>query len=353
MSLPSSGGTPELDARPAPGLNPGLSMARWLLPPVLSSSIDSLGGQLSQVCGYQLGMYDVDGHRTGQVAGKLIRPAFTLLCAQAAGGGPEDAVPASAAIELLHNASLIHDDIMDGDRERRHRPTVWAKFGEPMAILAGDALIALGFEAIAGCRHPAAARSTAVLAATLRKLAVGQELDLRFESEATVSVTDCLAMMGGKTGVLLGCSCRLGSAFASAPAEWSVRFERFGYHLGIAFQLVDDLLGIWGDPRVTGKPVGSDLRARKKSAPVAAALASTATGARRIAARYTSPDPLTDDEVAELADAIDEAGGREWTRAEADRQVSVAWDLIDGLDLDRSARSHLAALTTTLMKREF
>jgi geranylgeranyl diphosphate synthase type I len=345
--------TPEIDARSAPGLNPGLSMARWLVPPVLSSAIDSLGGQLSQICGYQLGMYDVDGHRTGRVAGKLIRPAFTLLCAQAVGGRPEDALPACAAIELLHNASLIHDDIMDGDEERRHRPTVWAKFGEPMAILAGDALIALGFEAIAGYQHPAAARSTAVLAATLRKLAVGQELDLRFESEATVSVDECLAMMGGKTGVLLGCSCRLGAAYASAPAEWSVRFERFGYHLGIAFQLVDDLLGIWGDPRVTGKPVGSDLHARKKSAPVVAALTTTTTEARRIAERYTNPRPLTGDEVTELADVIDEAGGRAWTRAEADRQVSLAWDLVDGLDLDQSARSHLASLTTALMEREF
>ncbi|MGC7101860.1 polyprenyl synthetase family protein [Amycolatopsis lurida] len=227
--------------------------------------IDRLGGDLATVCGYQLGLCDDTGKPTGGVSGKLPHPAFALLCGAATGARPADVVPSGAAIELLHNASLIHDDIMDGDRERRHRPTVWARFGEATAILAGDALIALGFEVLAAQRHAATARSVAVLAKTLRLLARGQELDLRFESETGVTVDDCLAMMTGKTCV----------------------------HLGVAFQLADDLLGSWGDPAVTGKPVGADLRARKKSAPVAATFVAGTAGSARIASLYARPGPLT------------------------------------------------------------
>ncbi|HEV2783939.1 MAG TPA: polyprenyl synthetase family protein [Actinophytocola sp.] len=335
-----------------PDANLGVLRARALLPPVLRSWIERLGGELSQICGYQLGMYDVDGRPTGTVSGKLLRPAFALLCSAATGGRSEDVVPAAAAIELLHNASLIHDDIMDGDRERRHRPTVWARYGVASAILAGDALIALGFEVLASHRHPATAHSTAVLARTLRLLARGQESDLRFETESTVDPDECLAMMAGKTGVLLGCACRLGAAYSPGPPDLAERFERFGVHLGVAFQLVDDILGIWGDPAVTGKPVGADLRARKKSAPVVAALAAGTPASARLADRYACPGELTDAEVARLTEWVEEAGGRAWTLAEADRQVSAAWDLLEGLDLDDQARSSLATLTTQLMTRD-
>ncbi|GGK91360.1 dimethylallyltransferase [Sphaerisporangium melleum] len=338
--------------RPVPDVNPGVLLARRLLPPELRAWVDRLDGELRQVCGYQLGLYDEDGRPTGQVIGKLLRPAFTLLCSAAAGGRPEDAVPAAAAIELLHNASLIHDDIMDGDTERRHRPTVWARYGTSLAILAGDALIALGFEALADRHDARTAHSVAVLARSLRLLAGGQDLDLRFESESTVTVHECLAMMAGKTGVLLGCACRLGAARSPAPPDWAVRLEGFGVHLGVAFQLVDDVLGIWGDPAVTGKPVGADLRARKKSAPVAAALAAGGTGPARIADLYSGREPLTDQDVTLLTELIEEAGGRAWTLAEADRQVSAAWDLIDDLDLDGSARAGLGALTASLMNRD-
>jgi geranylgeranyl diphosphate synthase type I len=335
---------------PSPETNPGVLLARALLPPVLRGWIDRLGGDLTGICGYQLGLYDGAGRPTGLVSGKLLRPAFALLCSAAVGGRPADVVPAGAAIELLHNASLIHDDIMDNDRERRHRPTVWARFGVPAAILAGDALIALGFEVLANHRHAATTHSTAVLARALRLLACGQDSDVRFERQSAVDLNECLAMMAGKTGVLLGCACRLGVAYAAGPTDWADRFERFGAHLGVAFQLIDDVLGIWGDPAETGKPVGADLRARKKSAPVVATLAA---GSPRFASRYASPDPLTDDDVGLLTELIEQAGGREWTMAEADRQVTAAWDLLDGLDLDGPARSSLATLTSTLMNRRY
>jgi geranylgeranyl diphosphate synthase type I len=317
-------------------------MARHLTAPALVAAVDRLGGRLAEVCGYQIGARDEHGGHTATVGGKLLRPAFTLLSAVAAGGSPRDAVPAATAIELLHNASLVHDDIMDGDRYRRGRPTVWAHYGVPMAILAGDALIALGFEVLGE------KGSVTALARTLRLLALGQDRDLEFETRRSVSVPECLAMLTGKTGVLLGCACALGAASAGAPDEWVDRFDRWGTHLGVAFQLVDDLLGIWGDPAVTGKPVGADLRARKKSAPVVAAL-SVDLG---LARTYASPGDWDDAEVARVTGMIERTGAREWVRSEIDRRTEAAWAELDDLDLEPAARRDLHTLTAALAVRD-
>ncbi|SMQ18927.1 geranylgeranyl diphosphate synthase, type I [Streptomyces sp. Ag82_O1-12] len=334
-----------------PVLDAGVTQARSLLPPLLREQIATLGDELSRICGYQLGLCDADGTPIRGNGGKLVRPAFSLLCTEAAGGSPEDVLSAASAIELLHNASLIHDDIMDGDHARRHRPTVWARFGVPLALLAGDALIALGFEVLGTSRHPATAPAVADLARTLRHLAIGQEQDLRFEREQGIGIEDSLAMLGGKTGALLACACRMGARYASAPPDWTDRFGRFGMQIGVAFQLVDDDLGIWGDPVLTGKPVGSDLRARKKSAPVVAALRAGTAESARLARLYAMPGDLTDTEVLLMAELIESAGGRQWARAEADRLIEAAWDLLDPLDLAPHARSGLSDLTTALTAR--
>ncbi|GGS08660.1 dimethylallyltransferase [Streptomyces aureoverticillatus] len=334
----------------------GITRARELLPPLLREWVARLGDELGRICGYQLGLCDADGRPVPDAGGKLLRPAFSVLCAEAVGGEAADALPAGAAIELLHNASLIHDDIMDGDRLRRHRPTAWVRFGVPRALLAGDALIALGFEVLADRRHPATAPSMADLARTLRRLAIGQGDDLRFEREREIGVEECLAMLGGKTGALLGCACRLGAAHGAPPGAvppaWLDRFERFGDHLGVAFQLIDDVLGIWGDPTVTGKPVGSDLRARKKSAPVVAALQAGTAASARLSRLYATPGDLTDHQVAVLTGLVEDAGGRAWTLAEADRRIAAAWELLDPLDLDPAARRGLVGLTTALTARQ-
>ncbi|MEV6684084.1 polyprenyl synthetase family protein [Streptomyces sp. NPDC051130] len=339
---------------PGPGLtHPGVAQAQELLPPFLRRWVARLGSELGRICGYQLGLWDVRGDPAGGHGGKLIRPAFTLLCSAATGGGAAEVLPAAAGIELLHNASLIHDDIMDGDRSRRHRPTAWVRFGVPRALLAGDALIALGFEVLAAQRQPTTPAAVAELAGTLRRLAIGQDGDLRFEREGVrnIGIDECLEMLAGKTGALLGSACRMGVHHAATPPGWADAFDRFGSHLGVAFQLVDDVLGIWGDPAVTGKPVGSDIRARKKSAPVVAALRSGTAASARLLPWYDCANRLTDDQVAVVAELIEEAGGRKWALAEADRRLTAAWDSLDGLDLDPAGRRGLVDLATTLTTR--
>ena len=230
-------------APPVLGGPRGLAMAKALIPPALRAWLARLDPELAALCAYQLGF---DTPSTPRDGGKLLRPALCLLSAAAAGGDPSDAVPASVAVELVHNATLAHDDIMDGDRLRRHRPTTWARFGVPAAILAGDALLGLAFEALAEDPHPAAPVVTVELTRTLRVLSSGQERDLRYEGLASITLRQCLSMLEAKSGSLLGFACRAGAAYAAASPEWRDRFTGFGTDLGVAFQLVDDLLGISG-----------------------------------------------------------------------------------------------------------
>ncbi|MFC7385363.1 polyprenyl synthetase family protein [Sphaerisporangium rhizosphaerae] len=328
----------------------GVLHARLLLPPALTYCIDRLEPRLRDMCGYQLGVHDEHGHPTGSAHGKLIRPAFALLCAKACGGELVDAVPAAVAVELVHNASLVHDDIMDGDRERRHRPTVWARYGIPMAILAGDAMFALAFEALGTPeRRPADHH----LARTLRELMAGQSRDLRFERLGAPSIGECIDMIEGKTGALLGSACRLGALYGSAPTPVAEAFGRFGLDLGVAFQLLDDLLGIWGDPKATGKPVGSDLQARKKSAPVVAALTAGRAASRRLAELYQTSGPFETGQLVLAAELIDAAGGRAWAREEARRRIDAAWQHLAAVDIPGEARNDLEELTTFLIDREW
>lgn len=333
------------------GARRGATLARLLVLPAMDEWTLRLDERLARICRYQMGIDELARQASG--AGKLVRPALCLLSAAAAGGEAAQAraVPACVATEFVHNATLIQDDIMDGDRLRRHRPTVWARFGVPSAILASDALLALSFEVLCENRHAAALRASADLARTLRVLSMGQERDLRYERAETVSTQQCLNMLEAKTGVLLGYACRAGAAYADAPQEWGTRFDRFGTLLGVAYQLVDDLLGIWGDPAVTGKPAGSDIGRRKKSAPVVAALSSGTAEAARLAEIYALRRPMEPDEVEAAAELVEQAGGMAWTRRQVHRHVDSALRLIEPLDLDPRARADLEHFATGLAER--
>jgi geranylgeranyl diphosphate synthase type I len=169
-------------------------------------------------------------------------------------------VVGAVAIELIHNFSLIHDDIIDGDTERRHRSTVWSEFGIGKAIIAGDALATLGHSRCCSTsRRPSACRAAACLVEATQVMIAGQADDMAFESRPSVIVAECLDMERGKTSALLACAVSLGAILAGAPDATVEALAEFGSHLGTAFQAVDDVLGIWGEPARTGKPVGSDL----------------------------------------------------------------------------------------------
>ena len=276
----------------------------------MRQAIERLSPEVREVVAYHLGYDDLRGGSCdGCGRGKGIRPALAILSAEAAGASARAGLPGAVAVELVHNFSLLHDDIIDGDRERRHRPSAWALFGTGRAIVAGDALLALAQQVL--LEAPAhGANAAHALADATGAMISGQALDMAFETLPLVGVEACLAMEGLKTGALFGCASSLGAVLAGAGEESVAPLRAFGVQLGLAFQAVDDLLGIWGDPSTTGKPQRSDLRRHKKTLPVAAALACGGSVSEELAELLA----LTDLDEAKLVRAvylIDLCGGRD------------------------------------------
>jgi len=347
-----------------------LAACRAEITPALRTAVDTLPGSVRRIAGYHFGWWDEHGEPTaadGSGAGKALRPAVVLLAAEAVGGTPATGmpavgtlaagtppavVPAAVAVELVHNFSLLHDDVMDSDRVRHHRATAWSVFGTSAAILAGDALLALALDVLAATGHPAAAKGVHMLAAAVHDLVEGQCADLAFEQRQDVSLAECETMAAHKTGALLGCCGGIGALFAGARPERIDRLRAFGCHLGTAFQDADDLLGIWGDPAVTGKPIHSDLRSRKKTLPVVAALTSGNPAGRELAALYRTGPPLSDAELARAAELVERAGGRSFCRDQADTHLGQALRELAGAEPAERAAAELRALAHLATRRD-
>ncbi|GAB3493747.1 hydroxysqualene dehydroxylase HpnE [Flexivirga lutea] len=309
-------------------------LTQTLVTPALRKAVDTLDGLEHLVVAYHLGFVDKRGNPVREDGGKKLRPMLALLAAQAIRADPAQAVSGAAALELLHNFSLVHDDIMDRDRTRRHRETVWSVWDEATAILGGDAMHALAFETVLADPGPHAAEAGHLLAATTRELIRGQILDMGFEQRHTVSLGECRAMAAAKTGALLRCSTELPAVLLGASHDQRTALATYGRAVGDAFQLVDDLLGIWGVPTVTGKSNHSDLRAKKRSLPVTWALEQP--GQRALAAWFDSGEP-TDTEVSRIATQLDQLGARQWCRESADAAICEAVDALHRADLDERA----------------
>ncbi|MFD8982322.1 family 2 encapsulin nanocompartment cargo protein polyprenyl transferase [Streptomyces sp. NPDC059564] len=332
-----------------------LERTRETVNPELRRTVESLPGSMRRVAMYHFGWEDEDGRPTAGHAGKAIRPALVLASAQALGGpraGDPDAqgaVRAAVAVELAHNFTLLHDDVIDKDARRRGRPTAWTVFGIPDAIIAGDAVMALALRLFAEDPHPAAAAASARLAACVIELCAGQQADCAFERRPDVSLDECLTMATAKTGALLGCACALGALYAGAGPEEVEAMDAFGREAGLAFQLIDDLIGIWGDPGHTGKPAGADLIARKKSLPVVAALTSGTPAGEELAALYAGP--MAGDDVRAAARAVERAGGRDWAQAHAADRMGRAVQELSRAVPDLAAAGGLLALAEFVTRR--
>src|SRR3954454_9927977 len=329
-----------------------LLRARESFEPALRAAVDRLDPESRRLARYLFGWTDAVGRPTADNGGKAVRPAFALLSAQAAGASWQVGVPGAVAVELVHNFSLLHDDLMDGDVERRHRTTVWALAGAPAAILCGDAMLALATQVLLDVSTLDSVRAARLLATSTQELIRGQYDDLAFESRNDVTVEECIAMAAGKTGALLSCSAAIGAVLAGAAAPAVAALSTYGAELGLAFQLVDDLLGIWGDPRATGKPVGSDLRARKKSLPISWALTPGGGAGADRAGGLAGDGPDSDGDVASATAVAEAAGGRMWAAEEARRRLAAGEDALAAADLDDSARDELIALGRFIVTRE-
>jgi geranylgeranyl diphosphate synthase, type I len=252
----------------------------------------------------------------------------------------------------VHNFSLLHDDVMDGDAMRRGRPTAWTVFGTAAAILAGDALLTVALDLVATSGHDRAGEAVATLGGAVLSLIDGQCADLAFESRVEVGLQECLTMAAAKTGALLGCACALGGLLAGAPEQQVSYLRAFGVRLGLAFQLVDDILGIWGDPAVTGKPASSDLASRKKSLPVVAAMSSGTPAGRELAPIYAGRGELSGADIVHARALVELSGGRAWSETEADLQRSRALEHLEMAGLHPRPVAEMLALADLVTSRD-
>jgi geranylgeranyl diphosphate synthase, type I len=246
--------------------------AELLKPPLVDQPLP-----LYHMMRYHLGWVDAVGNLLNQSGGKALRPTFCLLACEATSGDFHKAKPAAAALELLHNFSLIHDDIQDDDAERRHRPTVWSIWGKTQAINAGTAMWTIANLALfrlADYDVPAQTqlRAHRLLNEACLTLLEGQYLDISYENRLDIEIADYLLMIDKKTAALIAHSLEMGALLGTDDESIILTFQKFGRNLGLAFQIKDDILGIWGSETKTGKPNGSDIRRKKKSFPVVYAL---------------------------------------------------------------------------------
>lgn len=301
---------------------------------------------------YHLGWVDAEFTPCQMPTGKRVRPVLCLLCCDACGGDWEQALPAGAALELMHNFTLIHDDIEDRDETRRGRSTVWALWGEAHGINVGDALFSLSNLALLLLAERGVPTTTVVAACCLFNitqlaLTCGQYLDIGFESRDDVSAEDYLAMIEGKTAALAACSCEMGALVAGAPDEQRENLRAFGRHLGLTFQMQDDVLGIWGDPAHTGKPAGADIARRKKSLPILYGL-ERSEELRALLAQSA----LSADDVGRATQILEAVGSRDYTHQLAEQHHVQALGALEQVSFQGTAAQALHELAQMLLTRE-
>ena len=304
--------------------------------------------ELRQMFAYHLGW---EGEGAGAAArGKRIRPMIVLLTTAAAGGNWEQALPAAAAVELVHNFSLIHDDIEDNSALRRGRPTVWKKWGIAQAINAGDAMFTLAHLSILRLENTppeAVLHAAQLLQETCLHLTQGQFLDISYETTGGLSLDSYWTMVRGKTAALLSACSELGALVAGAPPSQRESYREFGQALGLAFQAQDDLLGIWGDSALMGKSAESDLLEGKKSLPVLYGLSQKADFAKR-----WEVGQILEKDVPALAAQLKTEGAYEFTQAAVQKWTDQALQALEQAQPQGDAGLALYTLAEKLLSRQ-
>ncbi len=303
---------------------------------------------------YHLGWLDQQFRPVQAYSGKRLRPLLSLLSCEAAGGDWHKALPAAAALELVHNFSLIHDDIEDNSPTRRGRPAVWKVWGLPHGVNVGDAMLVLARLALARLSDRGTDTDTVVAAMdildqTCLALCQGQYLDMAYEGRLDVKEDSYVQMIGAKTAALIAASTQLGALIAEGKDK-TQHYRQFGWQLGLAFQMVDDILGIWGDPAMTGKPAASDIRSHKMTLPIVFALRA-GEGGKELADLY-SQERLSDTDVTRAVAILERVGARQYVQRLAAEYEAEALAALDAAGPRGPAAEQLRSLATSLTSRE-
>lgn len=308
--------------------------------------------ELGLMLRYAMGWVDKSGMPYNKPTGKRLRPTLLLLCCEAAGGDWNTGLNAAAAVELLHNFSLIHDDIQDASELRHNRPTLWQIWGSAMAINAGDALFTTSYHALHRQSRVTSPEDMLVLwdifNRTNMELTRGQHLDMRFENQNHVTTDEYISMIKGKSAALLASCAELGSFIATSDRGIADHFHEFGLALGVAFQIRDDILGIWGDPGITGKSAATDIISKKKSLPVLYGL----TESPMLAELYQK-DAFSDADVKAAVAELVQCGAQDYARSQERIYYERALQSLQDAGAKGDAAQLLHNFATSLFERTY
>lgn len=314
--------------------------------------LDADSGALLGMVHYHMGWRDGDFRGSEANSGKRVRPLLCLLVCSACGTDWSRAVPAAAAIEILHNFTLVHDDVQDASPTRRGRSTVWKLWGVPQAINVGDSMFALAHQAL----YDLTTRDVSaeiVLDASRRfddtcvALTRGQYSDMAFELRDDVTVEEYKVMIGGKTAALLALCGELGAIVGAASDDTVAHYSAFASNLGLAFQIKDDILGIWGDESEIGKSAASDIATRKKTLPILFGLNHDESLRKLFYSEADNPDF-----VDHVIRRLDELGAEEYAVAEASKYSQSALEHLDAAQPEGDAGRALYQLASRLLERK-
>lgn len=302
---------------------------------------------------YALGWVDQYGEPYHIPTGKRIRPVIVLLTTEAAGGNWQSALPAAAAVELLHNFSLVHDDIQDNSPLRHNRPTVWKVWGEANAINIGDALYTMAYDSLQRLSSTGIAAETLIhiwriFNRTMLELTRGQHLDMRFEHQTIVTTDEYISMITGKSAALLSACAEMGALIAGSDPQIAQHYATFGLNLGIAFQIHDDILGIWGDPSITGKSAATDILSRKKSLPVLYGLAHS----KKLVDIYQRKE-FGQADVDEAIQTLNTVDSQEFTRNSEESYYNTALAALEAAHPQGQPSEWLMQLVNSLFARNY
>jgi geranylgeranyl diphosphate synthase type I len=312
---------------------------------------------LWDVIDYQFG-WDLPPAEFKKVSGKKIRPLLMALVAKAVCGEYQHVLPAGASLEFIHNFTLIHDDVMDDSPERRHRPTIWTKWGKWQAINSGDGLYALAnLSTVRLLKKGMDARKTVRAMESLSRAclwtAEGQILDMDFEHRETVLSDDYITMITNKSATLIECAAFTGAMLSTDDEAVIENYANFARTLGIAFQVRDDYLGVWGDEAQTGKSVTSDIRAKKKSYPVLVGFERASQTDRADLRQIYEKDTLSDADVNTVLAILDRVDARQQTDKIAEDYYQQAMNYLDATGITNETQDVIRGFAAFLIQRAY
>jgi len=316
----------------------------------LKRIIDNKPSSIYDMLKYHLGWQDVQGHPCGKNPGKFIRPTLCLLSCQAAGGNTSQILPAAASLELIHNFSLIHDDIEDASCERHNRPTVWKLWGQSQSINAGDAIFSLAYLALLKLRDNGVADKN-----ILHSIQVLGEayLDIAYENRLDVTIEDYLKMIARKTAALIAAATSIGACLATDDEKMVSSLHEFGNNLGMAYQIHDDFLGIWGTEKKIGKSIKGDISQKKKTLPVIYGLENSSGKDKQRIEKLYSQESIEGENIAEVVEILNRLGTRNYVQKLEQQYYYQALAKLEATSLESFKKAPLREIAYFLVNRDY